>query len=119
MAEDRWTEETVGLVAMKIVGAGVITAADACAREALAALADAGLLAAPSTAQHPRTWGYPSEPPNEVARLRCTCHGVTFDRVYASPAGAWVPSGMPARTQEIGWTAMFAWHTEFVDATGE
>jgi hypothetical protein len=44
---DRWTPETVGLISMKICGAGVVTAADACAVAALTALADAGLLLPP------------------------------------------------------------------------
>lgn len=120
MAEDRWTEENENLVAMELedelpedVGALPDEASYEKARHVLAALADRGLLVAPSTPQHPRTWTLPEEPGPEVTVVRCECHAQHWYRDEPQ----WISRGYPMRAYR--WPGLVANHPRLTDATGE
>lgn len=57
------------------------------------------------------------EPSNEVMKLHCSCHGLTFERLYASPNGAWGIVGAPYSAPIYGWGTLVAEHPDLQDVS--
>ena len=66
-----------------------------------------------------RKWRFPAEP--DVARLRCTCHGIEWRLRYAPPNGAWEPVTDEPTPESalLPWRVLLTLHEELAEVRPE